>query len=449
MDIIKKNILSFICAIVALIALIASFWPLGGQYEDLQKNLDARAAVFKQAQSLQTKPRQLPTVSDKPASQTGEDDKQALTVFPTPEVIAKGEAAIEQVHTESLEMIQTAVDLNKREQLVPDALPELSDVETFEFKRLYQEALRNVIPRNILRAAAPPTEEEIKKEADAIWEKEYKDTVTQGAGKQGNQQQVQQQFNEAVAKLPEQIRERTAKESLMYIDIGALDISKFITDNQRPDTNQIWYAQVGLWTQADIAASIAAANAGAKSILDAPVKRLLKLDIIETQAGGCYILDKSMGARAGASGGRGAMMGGFGGGYDEPAAAPAGTIPKDFTISPSGRVTSASNTLYDVVHFKLDLIVDARMVPKVLETLGRQKLITILRVDEISSVDAAIDQAEGYIYGDKPVVKISLLGEALFLRAWTQELMPTKVKQELGVQPPPADAAGGVAGAMR
>jgi hypothetical protein len=40
------------------------------------------------------------------------------------------------------------------------------------------------------------------------------------------------------------------------------------------------------------------------------------------------------------------------------------------------------------------------------------------------------------------------LCEALFLREWTTELMPSRVKQELGVQPPAAEGDT-VAGAMR
>jgi len=41
MEIVKKNILSVICGVIALIALIALFWPIGGMYSDDQVKLDA------------------------------------------------------------------------------------------------------------------------------------------------------------------------------------------------------------------------------------------------------------------------------------------------------------------------------------------------------------------------------------------------------------------------
>ena len=137
----------------------------------------------------------------------------------------------------------------------------------------------------------------------------------------------------------------------MYIDPLALDVSKYIPENQQPDVYYIWYAQVGLWIQRDVADSLAAVNAEAKNVLDAPVKRLMKIDVVEQQSGLAFVTDQSVASngrspRGGSGGGMMPGMMGMRGGYEssEPAAAaaPGGAVPKDFTLSPTGRVSSTA-----------------------------------------------------------------------------------------------------------
>lgn len=456
MDIIKKNILSVICAIVALVALIASFWPMGGQYAQLRGELETRKGVFDTADRLLKKQRPIPTTTVDAADQSAE--KPTLDVFPSRDVIDKGKAAIEQVRQESLEMFDSLVKLNEHKLLVEASLPSPSDVQIFQFVRDYKDEINNKIPNDILNAAMPPTQEDVQKEADALWKEKYAtDNANSGTGgraggrQQGADKALQEQYQDEVDKLPEQMQRRVAQEKKMYIDPLALDASKAM-DVSRPNADQIWYAQVGLWVQQDVAQSLAAANAQAKNLLEAPVKRLVKLDVLEQQNSGIvYVMDKSMSARAGSMGRGGAMMPGMmgmgGGGYsDSPSSGSSdvgGPIPKDYTLSPTGRITSPSNPLYDVVHYKLDLVVDAARLAQVLEELQRNKLVTVLRIDELSSVDAALDQSDGYYYGDQPVVRLSLLCEALFLRDWTVPLMPQRVKQDLGIQETTGGSGGG------
>jgi hypothetical protein len=100
--------------------------------------------------------------------------------------------------------------------------------------------------------------------------------------------------------------------------------------------------------------------------------------------------------------------------------------------SPTGRV---SNGLYDVVHFDVIMDVDAEMVPMVMSELSRERFITVRRIDNLMAVDSALEQVQGYFYGNRPVVRLTLACEALFLREWTKPLMPTGVKRILaGVQ---------------
>ena len=46
MDIVKKNILSIICGVVILLAIVSLFWPIGGMIESAQKRADERKDLY-------------------------------------------------------------------------------------------------------------------------------------------------------------------------------------------------------------------------------------------------------------------------------------------------------------------------------------------------------------------------------------------------------------------
>src|SRR3569623_853410 len=76
MEIVKKNIVSIILAVVAIIAIAARFYPLSGFMDELQGKMTAREAQFKKAHGLVKMRRTLPV--PEPADTTPRD----LTVFP-------------------------------------------------------------------------------------------------------------------------------------------------------------------------------------------------------------------------------------------------------------------------------------------------------------------------------------------------------------------------------
>src|SRR4051812_33050911 len=99
MEIVKKNILSIICGVVALLALVASVWPLGGMKDTLNTELTARTAVYSSLQSLKGKTRHAPVVNpDNPESET-------LSRFPNDDLIKEGETIQLQFQTESKKIL--------------------------------------------------------------------------------------------------------------------------------------------------------------------------------------------------------------------------------------------------------------------------------------------------------------------------------------------------------
>src|SRR3954447_23843779 len=113
----RKNLLSMICGLVALAAIIALFWPISGYYQTLQTEADARKSTFTTLNGLLKKERTLPLLDPQVT------EPQPLKQFPTETVINRGRLVTKAVHEQSEEMMKTAMGLITHKPLVPDALP--------------------------------------------------------------------------------------------------------------------------------------------------------------------------------------------------------------------------------------------------------------------------------------------------------------------------------------
>ena len=56
-------------------------------------------------------------------------------------------------------------------------------------------------------------------------------------------------------------------------------LGEWAVNSNKPTLEQLWEGQVDLWIQQDIVEAIALSNAGSNNVLDAPIKRLIKIDI--------------------------------------------------------------------------------------------------------------------------------------------------------------------------
>jgi hypothetical protein len=238
---------------------------------------------------------------------------------------------------------------------------------------------------------------------------------------------LQDEFTQASARIPDQLRNRVAMGSLLYMNADALPYILSFNSNSVPQPTDIWNAQVNLWIIEDVGRGILDANAGAKNVPEAPIKHLIKIVIPYPQpyiisAGQTLdgeltgpapkVIDLGAGATGGSSSG----------------------VPMT-----TGRV---SNPLYDVVQFDLVMNVDASLVPKVLASLSANRFMTVLTTS-VTAVDSAALQQQGYIYGKNPVVQLTLKCEDIFFHKWERELMPDVVaKMMTGVLPNQGTGAG-------
>jgi hypothetical protein len=420
MQVLKKNLVSIIFAVIAIVAVVAVFWPIGGWYDDLQKQLDRRAAVGAQLTSLASGSRQMPILSP---DQTTPDQ---LTVFPAQDVINAGVAATSQVATQATAMVDTAVKANRHGDLLfPNCLPKPDDSTRFSFAQKYQDATTDYARwQPILNSGARPTPDEISAALAALQDEINKDKLTYLNGpsdangnKPVNPASVQDAKDEFDARAPEvkpRMEQSAATKYSVYLEprSGALSFDQSINVKEAPDADKIFDAQLAIWIIDDVAHAIARCNQlysdpetpggpPRTDVLHGPIKRI---DLIGNP-------QAVLGASTDAAGGNGTAT------------------PKVTTVSASGRVC---NALYDVVDFKVDLTVDAAKIPQIVREFEVGQFITVNNVQIIEVVDPALSASQGYRFGDKPVVRIELDCEELLLRQWTNDILPDDKKNGIG-----------------
>ena len=101
----------------------------------------------------------------------------------------------------------------------------------------------------------------------------------------------------------------------------------------------------------------------------------------------------------------------------------------NFDVSLSGRI---SNALYDVVNIHINLIVETRAIPDILDAFAKQNFMNVIDLS-ITPADAFDAIREGYFYGGENVANLELTLDTIWLRSWTKTFMPDVVKASLGI----------------
>lgn len=204
-----------------------------------------------------------------------------------------------------------------------------------------------------------------------------------------------------------------------------LDIHPLAT-SPRPQDFQLWEAQLELWIQQDILRAIARVNGidepGA-NVLTGPFKRLFELEVVPG-----YVGLHTVGALVGQTPPSEP--------YFQPEtynAPPEGEVPRNFYVGPTGRV---SNPLYDVRHVRVDAVVDYQRLPEIYNAIHAVNFMTVLST-QIHGIDEYEHYREGFVYGENvDAVRVEMVVESLWLRDWTEPLMPERVKRYVGILDP-------------
>jgi hypothetical protein len=448
MDIVKKNMWSIVCGVVALLAVASTFYPLGGKFEELNTKLQTSADDFRKFKAINSQKLNMPVVDPKTT------DVPKLDVFPTDKVIERGRQVIGKVKTESEKLQAKANEMNKRPQLVLGALPAGQNAHFANFKDAYYERLDEL--KKELNATTVPTEKEIREREDLVWKEEFEPLVRR-IGDGTNEQEVKAQFELEKKEIPMIMRRERARNFTMYLNperqgtswgqTTSFDYDPIIPPpdaRNLPGIVDVWGAQLGLWIQEDVVRAIVETNNAAAAALpqgtklsveDAIIKRLFRTQIKKayiTRTGEVLISTAAN------------PMVGAGPGANQPAEDPAAQqgVPKVFAQSATGRVC---NPTYDVMHFIIIVDADAHRFETFMTNLTKGKFITILRADVLGVDRERVQQNAHYYYGKNPVVRLTLKCEALFFRNWTVDapntLMPVNVQKILKIPQNPTGIA--------
>lgn len=429
-EILTKYWVGILCGVIALIAIIANFVPLGSYHEELKGKLQSSADTYSQIDNLMRQTRLKPKLLDDP-------EQKELNMFPSPTVIESGQRLVAKLEDESKAAMAEVVKVNRHEQLVNGVLPEPRGNFPFNFRAEYIKRLAGddgtggTLAKDVLKAVMPPTNEQIAAEEKRKWTEEYVprlifDNAGQG-GRALNQDQVEADFQVLRTRLPNDMREAAAKSGLIYMAPNVLAMEPSVANKigPPPTTPTIWWAQMALWVQEDVVNAIAHANRDATDVTNARVKRLVAVNV---PIGPSMIYGKPLTVP-------GSGMGGMGG-AEAPAPVPYNPnepVTLDYKVTPTGRT---SNPLYDVVHYQVEMVVGAKDLPAVLASFSDKRLVTVVNIDSLVAEDSTQAAKEGFIYGPDPVLRVVLRCESLFLREWTIPLMPEVIKKLMGIAPP-------------
>jgi hypothetical protein len=234
-----------------------------------------------------------------------------------------------------------------------------------------------------------------------------------------------------------------AEKAGIYASTAQLEVPAF-DRTQQPTMDEMFGWQWQFWVTQDILKALNEANKADRFVVRAPVKQVVRLSVLDVPG-----LDG--GGHAGGGGGNfgGGLGGGAGDGSDGGDAAMGGTAPDPKTPVPTDFSTITgrqTNPLYDVISVDLVMVVESRRLPQVLDALARYNFITVSELN-LTAADAFEAARAGYFYGDTHVATVSLRLETVWLREWTQQFMPSSLKQRLGL-PAAAPAGDGASPAM-
>jgi hypothetical protein len=419
LGLVKQNVLTIVAAAVAVGAVAVPFVVANGKVDEASQKVNASAGLARDVDGVLGKSRKLPNLVP------GAADAGPLEGFPTESAIKAGEVAVEHLTSQVGVMKAAAFQLNTYRRLVAEVFTEADGPRYGAAAHRFRDEYNKVMPAGLnmlVRGGAPYTAEEIRAQVDAVKLQIARERGVMQQGTLLNQAEITALQTKAEAEVPMKMRAADAARYAMFVSADAWSsLSASLPTNRAPSRNDVWMAQLGLWIQEDVAGYINALNKNSKSVLTSPVKHLVKVAIPERP-----YATQSAPAGDGTQGGSGVPV---------TKVDPAGTITLNRSASLTGRL---SNSVYDVVHYQLVIRVRESDVTTVLAELPRGRLHYVLGVD-MRSIDSPSEATMGYVYGNDPVVELTIRCEALFLREWTQQWMPRGIKVMVGMEeaPPP------------
>lgn len=463
---VKANMLVVVfCAIVVLVP-VGAYFGADAFGEKVRADTEKRTQVYNDLESQLKAKVELPIPGG---------ESFPLNGLPNEAVVQEYEQLLAKVSDDARTVYTTARDFNagtagnpKHAPVVdPSVFPGYSRANRSEREGVrlrVGDALRKAYERLLAdsRTGRPPEDASLKAAIEAAEKRFVQGELKQESRAKLDAAQVQLLDKQLGKARIEQYFE-VAKRISFYVDPGAIEIPSKDAITQllkagKDEQSQgkaldehdaaLFEMQWKYWVVSDILRAFSSANSATPSVLQAPVKRVLKIRVLESESKGQATSGgeaTAMGAEAPAEApAEGAPADGATVAAAEapklgpPMVDPKVEAPRDFSKRFTGRV---SNPVYDVRLTEVVFVAETSKLPKIFDALASQNFMTVTNV-RISPADPFAAARDGYLYGAEPVSLVSATIESVWLREWTAQYMPAAVRTALGIQSaPPAGAS--------
>ncbi len=290
---IKKNGVAIACGVVAVAAVVLSFYPLGGKRQELQTALQSRAGMMGQIDGLLHKQRTLPAIDG--------GEPKAIEKFPNETVIKDRQQSRRRRHQAERRRTQRRrapePAQHSRLRLAPVAVV---SAEVPVPRRLSHEN-PDRSPAHRQRRSQSPSQADvdraIKDETARISDPANGIAIVVN-GAVVNPQDVQNKIAERFPGYPARDARRHCRAAPKCISASAVGIrprdsrlglspmvdattlkQEITPGRDPPDDITIWLAQLQLWIQEDVAQGLAEVNQSAKNVTDIRAKHLIKINL--------------------------------------------------------------------------------------------------------------------------------------------------------------------------
>ncbi len=424
-------------AIVASVAVMVlapavAWWFASDIHAAADKAAETRAKEMDALEKLEKTPVEIALPGRAPEQQTG---------VVTPKMVAAYEELAGKLRADSVQVQKAALEHNRAGRTKLLASVDVTKENALELADHVYDAIESHEKAMFaeLRIGGPVADsslvEQLQRRQDQFIAGEKKNDR-----KSLNEEQIGR-LRDALREKRLQIYADRAANVSFYGDMGALGLpsgSAEAGSATSPNFSaRLFLWQWRTWIIDDILRALAAANKPYRSVVDAPVKRLVSINVAEEPL--------PAPAAPGTPAPEGAPPA-------DAVPAPAAPIP---AIDPKAPVTYdfrrsftglSSNSLYDVRRATVNLVVATTMLPEVLDAIAKQNFMTVVSV-AVRPADAFAAVDDGYVYGAAPVSDVRLVIESIWLREWTGKLMPAELQAIKGTNghttedPPPAAPA--------
>ncbi|MHC4129307.1 MAG: hypothetical protein ACYTE6_03970 [Planctomycetota bacterium] len=436
---IKSNVYTVVFLAIMVVAPVALWVVSGRMNAAVRADVQARAGKISELDRLEKTNVEL--------SIPGPDNPKVSATIPVNRrFLDRYQEVVDKISQDAEQIRARVVQMNCKgrgvllDELFPDPPSHLRETLPGQMYRALLSAHEQLLKD--CEAGAPPSVEDMVIDLEAARDRYQTQILMRSAGDLSEDEQIA--LTEQLTKERLSIYAETANDIKLYATLAELSVPD---ESERPEraegyaNTQMFDWQWQYWIKEDILKGLHAANEPYGSVVDAPVKRLVSLTVLDgpvPQESAGAATDSSRGGGSpggfGPAGGGGRRSGGrqaaASGARPAVAADPSREVPLDYSVSFTGRT---DNPLYDVRLVELVIVVESARIPEVFDALARRNFITVIAPVQVDALDLFGAIKDGYFYGAAPVSQLTLTLETIWLREWTAQYMPAELKQALGI----------------